>query len=584
MPNRAALPSRPDFRHAGSTSRPLAPSLIFWLVAALLVAAPAGRPLATAAAPTSTAAAPLTTAAPTSTAAAPLATAAATPSSTAATPADLRDPRALDPVIEAARVAWRVPGLAIAIVKDDTILLAKGYGVRELGKPEPVDEHTLFAIASNTKAFTSAALAILVDEQKVAWDDRVTKHLPYFELYDPWVTHEMRVRDLLSHRSGLGTFSGDLIWYGTSYSREEIVRRARHLEPTASFRAGYRYNNLMFIAAGEVVAAASGMSWDDFVRTRLFEPLGMRDTVTSVKALDGRANVATPHGRAYGDPRPFPWIQWDGMAAAGGIISSVSDMARWLRLQLGRGTLEGRTIFSDATSRQMWTPHIAFTVDRAAAERFPSTHFRGYGLGWSLSDSHGRLIVEHGGAYDGMYSQVALVPEERLGVVILTNSMTSIGTALKLTVLDAFLAPGEAPRDWSTEMLERARKREAAHDASLAAVVKARVEKTRPSLPLDAYAGDYPSDLYGTARVSVENGGLVLRMLPNPQLVADLTHWHFDTFHLKWRTDFTWFADGKAQFVLDNQAKITELKLDVPNEDIWFWEPRFLKGTDENRR
>jgi CubicO group peptidase (beta-lactamase class C family) len=485
------------------------------------------------------------------------------------------DKAAIDAAIARARADWNVPGLAIAIVKDGGVWLAKGYGVRELGKPEPVDEHTLFAIASNSKAFTAAAVAMLVDEKRLSWDDRVQKHLPWFELSDPWVSHEVRVRDLLSHRTGLGTFSGDLLWYGTPYSREEILRRARYLTPTADFRAGYRYNNLAFIAAGEVVAKVSGQPWDEFVKARIFDPLGMTETVTSTRALAGRTNVATPHGPTYGAPRSFPWYSWDGMAAAGGIISSASDMARWLQLQLGRGTAGGTTLFSDAASRQMWTPHISFTVDRQAQERIPSTHFRGYGLGWNLSDYRGRLVVEHGGAYDGMYSQVVLVPEERLGLVVLTNSMTSIGSALKYVVADAFL--GGETRDWSKDLLDRAARREKAHEEGLAKTERSRVANTKPSLRLEDYAGSYPSDLYGTAAVTLENGGLVLRLVPNPDLVADLTHWHFDTFHLRWRKPFPWFADGKAQFVLDNAARVIELKLDVPNEDFWFWEPRFLR-------
>lgn len=498
---------------------------------------------------------------------------AATPAlAPAATRPDLA---ALDRAIAGARVDWNVPGLAVAIVKDGEVVLAKGYGVRELGKSGQVDEHTLFAIASNSKAFTAATLAILVDEKKLSWDDRVQAHLPWFELYDPWVSHEVRVRDLVSHRTGLGTFSGDLLWYGTSYSREEILRRARFLEPTADFRAGYRYNNVMFVAAGEIVARVSGQSWDDVVKARIFEPLGMSETVTSTRALGGRDNVATPHGPTYGAPRPYPWYSWDGAAAAAGVISSASDMAKWLRLQLGRGTAGGRTLFSEAASRQMWTPHVSFTVERQAQQRFPSTHFRGYGLGWNLSDYRGRLVVEHGGAYDGMYSQVVLVPEEQLGLVVLTNSMTSIGSALKYVVLDQYL--GGATRDWSAEFLERARRREAAHAEELAKVERSRMTGTKPSLRLEDYVGTYPSDLYGAATVTLEEGGLVLRLLPNPDLVADLTHWHLDTFHLRWRKLFPWFADGKALFVLDNAARVTELKLDVPNEDFWFWEPRFVR-------
>jgi CubicO group peptidase (beta-lactamase class C family) len=485
-------------------------------------------------------------------------------------PAHQVDLAALDRYIEQARVDWNVPGLAIAAVKDGRIVMAKGYGVRELGRAERVDERTLFAIASNTKAFTAATLAMLVEEGRLSWDDPVRQHLPWFELADPLASREMRVRDLLAHRSGLGTFSGDLVWYGTGYTAAEVVRRARFLEPASSFRARYGYSNIMFIAAGEVVQAVAGQPWTAFVRERILEPLGMQDTVLSVRELGGRANVATPHGPASGEIRPFPWYGWDSAAAAGGLISSVSDMSRWMLLQLARGSLDGRTYFSDAASRTMWTPHVSSTVDKAAAERIPSTHFRGYGLGWSLRDYGGRLVADHGGGYDGMFSKLALVPDDGVGVVVLTNSMTGIADAIVSRSIDAFL--GLPERDWSREGLERARWSAQRRADELAVREKARVDGTRPSWPLPAYAGRYSGDLYGAVSVAFEGEGLVLRMEPTPDLVADLTHWHHDTFQIHWRTASSWFGTGWAQFVSDAHARIVELKLDVPNEDFWFHE------------
>jgi len=386
---------------------------------------------------------------------------------------DAPDIAALDHYFAKTRVDWEVPGMAVAIVKDGRVVLAKGYGVRQLGGADPVDDQTLFAIASNTKAFTAAALAILVREGKLGWDDRVVDHLPWFQLYDPYVTSDARIRDLLSHRTGFTAYSGDLVWYGTTYSREEVVRRARYLKPVAPFRTSYGYSNVMFAAAGLVVEQVSGQRWEDFVRARIFEPLGMTRTVASVDALGRKANVATPHGLSEGVLRTFPWVSWEGSGPAASVISSVSDMAKWIRLQLGRGSVDGLTLFGDAESDQMWTPHASFTVSRAASQRTPSTHFRGYGLGWSLSDYRGRKIVEHGGAYDGMYSRVALVPEQSLGLVVLTNSMTSISSALSMRVLDAYL--GGAPRDWSQEYLERYRKSEAAKVERLAAIERAQI-------------------------------------------------------------------------------------------------------------
>ncbi len=475
----------------------------------------------------------------------------------------------LDRYFATALREWPVPGMAVAIVKDGEVVLAKGYGVRDVRRSDPVDENTLFAIASNTKAFTATALGMLVDEGKVSWDDRVRSHLPYFQLYDPYVSQDMRIRDLLSHRSGLGTFSGDLLWYGTPYTGEEVVRRARYLKQAFPFRGGYGYSNLMFIAAGEVVRAASGRSWAEFVRERILEPLGMDRTVTSVRGLEGMENVATPHKNLPGDELvPLEWYNWDAMAAAGGIISSVRDMSRWLRLQLARGEWEGRRLFSEAVSREMWTPHNPFRVTAASERMYPSTHFRAYGLGWSLMDYRGRAVVSHGGGYDGMFSRVALVPEEDLGMVILTNSMTSLPAALMYRILDAYL--GGEERDWAAEMLPRFREGRERFRARQDRAEEERVPGTRPSLDLEAYTGTYGGPMYGDATVTLENGRLVLRLLPNPDLVADLSHLHYDTFLLKWRKTFAWFGKGTAHFVLDASGRVAELRLDVPNDDLWF--------------
>jgi CubicO group peptidase (beta-lactamase class C family) len=481
----------------------------------------------------------------------------------------------LDRYFAAAQQDWKVPGFAVAIVKDDSVVFAKGYGVRELGKSGDVDEHTLFAIASNTKAFTAAALAKLVDEGEIDWDDHVVKYLPYFQLYSPYVTEEMRVRDLLCHRSGLGTFSGDLLWYGTSYDRAEVVRRARYLEQAGPFRASYGYSNLMFIAAGEIVPAVTGVSWDDFVRREFFEPLRMTRTVTSTTSLAAMSNVATPHGTVAGEVVTLYWYNWDNVAAAGGIISSVSDMAKWLRLQLNRGTLDGVTYFSEDDSRMMWTPHNNQAVSQESERLFPSIHFRAYGLGWGLMDYLGRKVVSHGGGYDGMFSRVALVPEEDLGIVVLTNAMTGMQTALTYRIVDAYL--GGEERDWSAEYLERSASRPSTASAYWEELEAERVADTQPSHALEAYTGTYGGDLYGNAVVSEEDGRLVVQFVPNPDLRGALTHWQYDTFRVSWLQDFAWFGDGTVQFLMDARGEIVEMKIYVPNDDLWFQELEFVK-------
>lgn len=481
----------------------------------------------------------------------------------------------LDASIAQALGDWPVPGFAVVVVKDGETVLMKGYGERELGGGEAVDEHTLFAIASNSKAFTSASLAILVEEGKLSWDDPVRKHLPYFQLYSPYVSQEMRIRDLLSHRSGLGTFSGDLLWYGTGYTPEEVVKRTRFVPQAGPFRASYGYSNLMFLAAGEVIAAVSGMSWADFVESRILTPLGMDRTVTSTADLPGMENVATPHKNFTHGVEPIEWYNWDIMAAAGGLISSVSDMALWLEVQLGHGESDGVQLFSEASSWEMWTVHTPLAVSAGSRASSPSTHFRGYGLGWSLNDDRGRLILSHGGGYDGMFSRVVLVPEEDLAMAVFTNSMTSVSTAVTNMILDAYL--GGNGQDWSGTLLTRWQTARARFEARQDRFLEERMEGTHPSLGLEDYTGRFGGPMYGDATVSLEDGGLVLRLLPNPDLVADLTHLHHDTFLIEWRNTFAWFGQGAATFDLDPYGGVEEIKLDVPNDDLWFHELELKK-------
>ena len=473
---------------------------------------------------------------------------------------------------------WKVPGFAVAIVKDDKVVFVKGYGVRELGKPEPVDKDTLFAVASNTKAFTSAALATLVDEGKLRWDDPVTKYLPGFQLYDPYVTREMTVRDLLSHRSGLATFGGDLLWYETTYPRAEIIRRIRYLKPVYGFRARYGYQNIMFLTAGEIVPAVTGKSWDDYVRERFFAPLGMTRTNTTLKELSASQNVATPHNEVEGRVRVVHYSNVDAAGGAAAINSTAAEMAEWVRLQLGRGTYQGKKFFSADRSREMWTPHTIVSGTSEAAEKFnPTVHFNLYGLGWGLSDYRGRKVVTHSGGLDGMTSRVALLPEENLGVVILTNSETPLQAFLYYKIFDVFT--GAPARDWSADYMARvktARDREAAEAKKLE---EARVPDTKPSLPLSAYAGTYGGQMYGDAKVSEEGGRLVVRLLPSPAYVGDLEHWHFDTFRIKWRDSVVYpYPRGWVTFQLDPQGKVSEMKIDVPNPDFDFKELEFKRA------
>ncbi len=481
----------------------------------------------------------------------------------------------IDAYAEKTRQDWNVPGIAVAIVKDDKVIFAKGYGVRELGKTEKVDENTLFAIASNSKAFTTASLAILIDEKKLSWDDKVIKYLPEFELYNPYVTSELTIRDLVSHRSGLDTFSGDLLWYETTYSADEILRRVHFLKPKSSFRSQFGYQNLMFIAAGKVIERVSGKTWSQFVTERILTPLGMSRTTTSVKSL--KDNYSMPHNESGGKLRVLHLGNVDGASAAAGLNSSVADIAKWLRLQLGRGKFEGKQIFSEPRAGEIWSANTILGTNPFPVKDAPTRLFSAVGLGWFLNDYRGRKVVSHGGGLDGMISQTAMMPEENLGLVVLTNSETGVNTIVQNKIFDVFL---DAPkRDWSAERLERAKQtkiKQAEEDAKL---VAARVANTKLSLSLKDYAGNYVDQLYGDATVAEENGKLVLRFVQSPNFVADLEHWHYDTFQIKWRPSVAYnFPRGFATFTIDKMGKTDEMKIDQPNNDFWFYELEFHRS------
>lgn len=445
----------------------------------------------------------------------------------------------LDAWVAQALRDWEIPGVAVAVVKDDSVVFARGFGVRKLGTTDSVDANTVFGVASNTKAMAAASLAILVDEGKLSWDDRVIDHLPWFRLADPYATREMRIRDLLSHRSGLPAYGGDINMWASTHSREEDVRRIRHLEPESSFRSEYAYQNSMFVAAGEVVEAVSGRSWDEFVAERIFRPLGMTRTSTAFAALTGE-NAATGHlRRADGRTIPIAVRNIENIGAAAAVNSSARDMAQWLRVQLGRGTHgglpRGTRVFSEKAAHEMWAMHTPRRLAPDSLQAAPAASFAGYGLGWSLRDYRGRKMVSHGGWTDGMLSQTAMLPSERLGVVVLTNHHNrALAGAIVQRVFDAYLGAPDSI-DWSTYFLERTRRGEQRAAEAEAKLQRERAKGTRPSLPLARYAGRYRNPVYGDVVVAHEGGKLAIRMLESPTFVGTLEHWHYDTFRPAWQ-------------------------------------------------
>ena len=462
-----------------------------------------------------------------------------------------------DDYINKALREWEVPGLAIAIIKDDRIVLAKGYGVRKLGDPAPVNERTLFAIGSSSKAFTAASVAMLVDEGKLKWDDPATKYLPDFVLYDPYVTRELTVRDLLSHRSGLER--GDLLWYGTEYDRDEILRRTRFLKPTWSLRSTFGYQNLMFLAAGQLIARVSGKSWDEFIRQRIFTPLSMTASNTSIRDLKNADNVSSPHAKIEDKVAVIPWRNIDNIAPAGSINSNVVEMAQWVRLQLGQGEYQKQRLLSSGATKEMQSSQTVIRAEPPYSLFYPEAHFLNYGLGWFLHDYRGRKVVEHGGAIDGMRAQVAMLPEEKLGLVILTNmGGTTLPLPLMFRIFDAYL--GAPPRDWSAEMFKTMKAFEEQGKAAQKKAEAERIKDTRPSLALGEYAGTYKNDLYGEVKVSHQNGKLGVRF--GPAFDGDLEHWHYDTFRAKFVTSGVSYAP--MTFGLNAQGKIDTLTMNLP--------------------
>jgi len=460
-----------------------------------------------------------------------------------------------DQYVARAMQDWKVPALAIAIVKDDSIVLMKGYGTRTMGTTQPVDEHTLFAIGSSSKAFTSTLVAMMVDEGKMRWDAPATTYLPDLQMYDPYVSRELTVRDLLTHRSGLSR--GDFMWYATDYNRDEILRRVRFLKPTWSMRARFGYQNIMYLAAGQAVSHAAGKPWGQMVRERIFQPLGMMESSTSIGDLAGKTNLATPHTDVNDTLRIVPWHNIDNIGPAGSINSNVFDMIKWVRFQLAQGKAAGKSLVSPSALGETHTAQMVIPVGADAKAVNPFTHLESYGMGWFLQDYRGRELDQHGGNIDGMSAMVAIMPEEKIGLVILTNANGSPMPSIAMfRALDGLLnAPA---RDWSAEYRKQFDKLRAQAKEAEQKRLAQRAMGTKPSLPLDRYAGVYSDSLYGDANIRYENGAL--KMSYGSMFAGELEHWHYDTFRAVWKN----VALGKSfvTFALDAEGKVRSLDVD----------------------
>ena len=469
---------------------------------------------------------------------------------------------------------WNVPGLAIAVVHGDSIIYSTGFGYRDRENSLPIDKNTIFAVASNTKAFTAAALGLLVQEGKLSWNDPIVKHLPDFQMQDPAVTPKITVRDMLSHRSGLGLWAGDLTWWDSIFDRKEVIHKIRFNKQVFDLQTGYAYTNLAFVAAGEVIPAITDTSWEEFVKVRFFDPLGMSRTTTNVEVLDGMENVAVPYVLKDGELHRWHYTSVSGSAPAAAINSSALDMAQWLRLQLKYGSFNGLQILDSATVFQTRNPQTLLRFGPKSLAFNPASHFITYGLGWFLRDYHGRLLVNHGGGLDGMFSYTGFIPEDDIGVVVLTNSDDhNLSSAIALYIFDRML---DVPFvDWGKKYLDRDRESRARNEKREAKMIAERNEESRPSHELSAYVGSYSDDILGIAHITLEDDQLLIRFTSHPKIEGRCEHWQYDTFVAKWN-DMVW-DESKVHFDTDDKGQIHAFRLRVRPDWVDTHEYEFVK-------
>ncbi|MEO6720098.1 MAG: serine hydrolase [Ferruginibacter sp.] len=478
--------------------------------------------------------------------------------------AQVISPSQVDSLVERTLKTFDVPGIAVAIVKDDKIVLAKGYGVRSLNTGEKVDEHTLFGIASNSKAFTVAALGMLADDGKLKWDDKVTDYIPEFKMYNPYVTDEFTIRDLLTHRSGLGLGAGDLMFWPDSnnFTLKDIIHNLRYLKQVSGFRTKYDYDNLMYILAGEVVKRVSGMKWEDFIETRIMQPLGMTESAPSFGRVKNKTNVIDPHAPVDGKVKAIR-RDWSEVAnAAGGIYSNVTDMSKWIIMQMNNGKYgEGKKLFSEAIHQEMWTPQ---TIIPVRGQTPYNTHFSAYGLGWFLSDVKGNLQATHTGGLAGIVTQVTLIPELKLGIIVFTNQQSGAAfSAITNTIKDSYLGMKYIDR------VKQNHDRVLANEADAKKItdniwkdIEAQQKLNASKADINLFTGTYNDKWFGDVAVSIKNGKLWFESQRSFLLNGEMVAYKGNTFIVKW-DERSFDADAFVQFTLDNNGKAAGMKMNA---------------------
>jgi CubicO group peptidase (beta-lactamase class C family) len=433
---------------------------------------------------------------------------------------------AINEIMDDARKTWQVPGAAVVVVHNNQVYY-KGFGVKELGKKEPVTEDTVFPLASGSKPFTILALAMLVDAGKMAWDDPVRKYVEFFHLEDPLADAYVTIRDLVTHRTGVG--GHDLLWYRAPWGLEEMIRKIGRVKPSLSFRSGFEYQSILFSTAGYAVGKASGSTWEDFMHKRIFKPLGMANTTVTTTAIKKELRASPHRKNKQGKVEVIPWYEMAKPNPAGSINSTARDLGQWLRFQLGNGTFpaKGRLV-SEENMEEMHTPQIVLPLDKRGRLMHPFTHQMSYGLGWVIQDYRSLKQYSHGGSIDGFRAHMTLVPEAKLGIALLNNlHQTQMNLAVSNSIIDKLL--GLPYKDWNAHFQALEKEGEKAADAARKAALAKQHPKTKPSRELTAYTGTYEDPAYGTAKVSLEKDKLVWEW---STFRSTLKHFHYDTFLL----------------------------------------------------
>ena len=468
----------------------------------------------------------------------------------------------IDELVEKTIRNFDVPGISVAIVKNGKVVLAKGYGVKSILTKEKVDANTLFGIASNSKAFTSAALAMLVDEGKLKWDDKVIKYLPNFKMYNEYVTNEFTLRDLLTHRSGLGLGAGDLMFWpgGADFTPKDVVENLQYLKPVSAFRTKYDYDNLLYIVAGEVIQKVSGKSWCDFIEERIMKPLEMNNSAASFVRLKDTTNVIAPHVPTDGKLKVVSRYKDPIFDAAAGIYSSVNDLSKWMIMQLQNGKYgpDNKSLISEKEHNEMWTPQTIMSINTTPPY---NSHFKSYGLGWQLSDIKGYKQVAHSGALEGIYTQTTLFPELNLGIVVLTNQQSGAAfSAITNTIKDSYL--NILYSDYVELYSKREKDNIAEADKTTTEVwaTIAKNKKDKLKIDLKKYEGIFVDNWFGQIEISQKKGKLFFTSIRSPKLIGEIFFYKDNTLVVKWNTR-SFNADAFLSFELDKNGNMNVLKM-----------------------